>query len=283
MIKFSTRTNYRLVQIAHFVVVNILRITLKNVSQVVVKRNQIHWSLNLNEVIDFLIYLTGAFDREGIDAFSQKLSEKDVVIDIGANIGSVSLNLAKKVTSGHIYAVEPSQYAYQRLYNNLSLNKNFENTVTPIQAFITSADVAPKEVYASWNMASTKENHEKHMGILTETTGSSFISLDDLIDKLNLSTVNWIKIDVDGYEESVLNGAVRTFTQLQPNLFIELSEYPLLEQNSSVEKILNLLISYGYHFYSVSNVYLGQDVQKIKQLIPNLGAVNVFAYVETNQ
>ena len=63
-----------------------------------VKRNQINWNLNLDEGIDLSIFLFGNSEKKVLN-FSKLLLKKNtpiIIIDIGANIGSVSLIIAKK-------------------------------------------------------------------------------------------------------------------------------------------------------------------------------------------
>ena len=74
----------------------------------IVKRNKIKWNLDLNEGIDLSVYLFGTSERK-ISNIKKLLSKKNsspTIIDIGANIGSVSLLLAKIFEKSRIFAIE---------------------------------------------------------------------------------------------------------------------------------------------------------------------------------
>ena len=90
----------------------------------IVVRNNIKWSLDLDEGIDLSVYLFGTSERK-ISNLKKLLSKKDnslTIIDIGANIGSVCLKLARIFENSKIFAIEPTNYAYNKLFNNLKLN-----------------------------------------------------------------------------------------------------------------------------------------------------------------
>ena len=71
---------------------------LKFSTNVKVKRNNINWNLDLSEGIDLSIYLFGKFDPLIIDmAKALNLRKKINIIDIGANIGSHTINFAKEL------------------------------------------------------------------------------------------------------------------------------------------------------------------------------------------
>jgi len=201
MIKFSTKTNYKLVSIVQRIILSILRLFKKPHTQVIIKRNQIHWKLNLSEVIDFMVYLVGGFDKAGSKAFGKQISKNSTIIDIGANIGSFSLEVSKYLSDqGRIIAIEPSTYAYRKFQSNLKLNPNLLNRITPVHAFITqNNNPVPKEIYASWDIQSEDPRHNNHKGILTSTYGAISLSLDQLVDHFSISKLDWLKIDVDGY------------------------------------------------------------------------------------
>ena len=105
-----------------------------------VVRNKINWSLDLDEGIDLSVFLFGTSERKILN-LKKLLSKKNnslTIIDIGANIGSVSLLLAKTFENSKIFAIEPTDYAFNKLSNNLKLNKKKEKKVFLRQLFITN-------------------------------------------------------------------------------------------------------------------------------------------------
>ncbi len=143
----------------------------------IVVRNEIKWNLDLNEGIDLSVYLFGTSERK-ISNLKKLLSKKDssfIVIDIGANIGSVSLLLAKILKNSKVFAIEPTNYAFNKLSNNLSLNNELKDKVFLRQLFITN-DKKPEKVWSSWNFDKSNNKHQKHLGTLKEIKQNAYLN-----------------------------------------------------------------------------------------------------------
>ena len=129
-----------------------------------VKRNGISWQLDLTEGIDLSIFLFGSSEKKIVNLRKIFNADKKLIfLDIGANIGSVSLPLAKLFNNALIYSIEPTTYAFNKLYKNLSLNKNLKKQILINQLFI-SDKINPKKVWSSWNFNKNKNKHPKHKG-----------------------------------------------------------------------------------------------------------------------
>jgi len=76
--------------------------------------------LDLSNLIDHYIYF--AFEDKAINDFISQIKKTDTVIDIGANIGYVTLLLSQKCSDGKVISIEPSKKTYQILSKHLSLN-----------------------------------------------------------------------------------------------------------------------------------------------------------------
>ena len=98
------------------------------------KRGGIFWYLNLNEGIDFAIYLTGKFEPETVTTMASLLKSGDVALDVGANNGAHTLGMARMVgEKGRVIAFEPTKYAFDKLVANATLNPNLQSIITPNQ------------------------------------------------------------------------------------------------------------------------------------------------------
>ena len=83
----------------------------------------------------------------------------------------------------------------------------------PLQLFIGAKNQnLPKSTYSSWNLdqKDTKQ-HEKHLGSKKETDKATIITLDNFVEIHNISKADFIKLDVDGFEFSVLKGGFNFF------------------------------------------------------------------------
>ena len=89
-----------------------------------------------------------------------KSDSKLTIIDIGANIGSISLPLAKIFDKSKIFAIEPTNYAFKKLNKNLNLNKNLKKNIFLNQLFLSKIK-RPKKVWSSWSFTNNKNKHKQ--------------------------------------------------------------------------------------------------------------------------
>ena len=123
------------------------------------KRNKINWKLDLSEAIDLSIYLFGKFEHEIVDtALQLSLPKNHVIIDIGANVGVQILQFANKFAKSNIISIEPTDYAYQKMIDNLKLNPKLSNRITLLQLYLScDGNSKPKSVYSSWSLNSKQK------------------------------------------------------------------------------------------------------------------------------
>ena len=234
----------------------------------IVVRNNIKWCLDLDEGIDLSVFLFGTSESK-ISNLKKLLLKKDsslTIIDIGANIGSVSLKLATIFENSKIFAIEPTNYAYNKLFNNLKLNKELENRVFLRQLFITNSK-KPNKVWSSWNFDNSDKKHQKHLGTLKEIRQNAYLKLDQFIKNENLNSVDFIKLDVDGYELDVLTSGEDFLKKNKPIIFIEIAPYLYPEFGYSCEELIKFIQKLNYSFLDenikeVTNIF--DQINKIK-------------------
>ncbi len=95
-----------------------------------VTRSRLRWRLDLNEGIDFSIYLLGSFEPSTVRAYRRLVGYGSTVLDIGANIGSHTLQFARLVApGGRVHAFEPTDFAFAKLMRNLEINPEIADRV----------------------------------------------------------------------------------------------------------------------------------------------------------
>jgi FkbM family methyltransferase len=245
------------------------------------KRAGICWYLDLNEGIDFAIYLTGKFEPETVATMTSLIKSGDVVLDVGANIGAHTLSMAHMVgEKGRVIAFEPTKYAFDKLVANAKLNPHLQSKITLNQMMLTASETAPlkKELYSSWPLDPKKQMHKKHLGNLQMTCGARVQTLSSYVNNSKIKNVKLVKIDVDGYEIDVLEGGLDFFKKQQPIIIMELAPYTLEERGKSLDELLGILEGMGYYLLDQSSKKpLAMTPKKLKQQIPEGGSINVIA------
>ncbi len=161
------------------------------------------------------------------------------VIEVGANIGSHTVSLAKKVgRGGRVIAIEPQRVIQQYLSANIALN-----TLDNVECIRAGAGaengqmIVPRVDY----FAHANQNFGS-LSLVAEGEGESVavIRLDDIIaDK----TIQVIKIDVEGMEADVLRGAAGLIAANRPVIYVE------NDRPANSDELVSLLWSMNYRAY----------------------------------
>lgn len=172
----------------------------------------------------------------------------DIVLDVGSNIGFYLLNFSFRVLpGGRVFGFEPHPVSYKKLQTNLSAGINKNITVSHMALGDTSGFVEPYIVRESnLGMNRVKVTSEQNSNRVPLTT------LDLFVAENGLSQVNVIKIDVEGFEEYVLRGALQTIRKFKPIMHIEIDDENLQAQASSAQKIIDLLSDGTYTLINAS-------------------------------
>jgi FkbM family methyltransferase len=247
-----------------------------------VTRSGVTWELDLNEGIDFSIWLLGSFEPETVRCYQRLVKAGDVVLDIGANIGAHTLLLAQLVgRTGKVIAFEPTDYAFSKLLRNRALNPELADRIQCLQYMLVESEAQESltpSLYSSWPLKNDEDLHRLHQGRLMTTTGASAVTLDSAIASIEPDRVDCIKLDIDGFECGMLRGAREVLTRWHPVIIMELAPYVLEEQGASLEELVRLLQEYGYALHDLSAEQpIDMNVAKLHQLIPPGASLNVLA------
>jgi FkbM family methyltransferase len=182
--------------------------------------------------------LYGEYSEGEVALFQRLLEPGAVVLDIGANIGVHTVPIAQFVgPHGQVHAFEPQRIIYYLLCANVVLN-NLANVICHHAAVSdrTGEIQFPEPDYtAAHNFGGL--NLEKYSG-----SGSCSVPLIR-VDDLRLTRCDLIKIDVEGMEKRVLEGAVNTLAAFRPFLYIE------DDQRGKSQELRAALQNLGYEFY----------------------------------
>lgn len=206
------------------------------------KQNGLQFELDISDLVDWYVYF-GIKEEAQERLFS--LCKKDAtIIDVGTNIGKVLMNFSKLVgNNGKVIGFEPDSFNHQKCKKNLALNPI--HNVELFKLGLGNSDAELSMV--------VKDEHNRGMNRIVSQAAESEVSttikittLDAVVKKLELTKIDLIKIDVEGFEFNVLSGAETTLQKFHPTLFIELDDANLLQHNSSAQQLIQLLDGYNY-------------------------------------
>lgn len=163
-----------------------------------------------------LQYFLGTIELEQQYFLEKTLGVGDIVYDIGANIGFITVLAAKLVCpSGHVYAFDPFPDHAKSVRRNAYLN-SFDH-VTVIESAVSDK----KEQL--WFNTVSKDASTYHLS--KERTAAGFmvttVVIDKLIEEDQLAIPTLVKIDVEGAEIRVLSGMMRTIRKHHPTIQCE--------------------------------------------------------------
>ena len=243
-------------------------------------RGGLRWLLDLNEGIDFSIFLLGSFEPDAVRCYESLLKPGDVAIDIGSNIGAHTLHLARVVgANGRVLAFEPTAYAHGKLLANLALNPELVPRVSLRQLLLMeSSDTAvPETICSSWPLTKEDGLHPEHLGKAHTTEGAGSSTLDAAVEAAGVGRIAFVKLDVDGHELSVLRGATKTLGASRPPILIELSPSVCIEHGHPFSELVGCLTGLGYRFESFGGRSLPDEPAALEKFIPTGGGINVLA------
>jgi hypothetical protein len=163
------------------------------------------WMLITGPYVGKCLELYGEYAESEVAVFAQYVRPGDVALDVGANIGSLTLPLAALVgQAGRVYAYESHPEVFNVLCANLALNQ--VRNVRPVNAFVASSPGVQ-----------TGSKYWGEHAFIGEVWQPRF----EQIDALSLPACSLIKIDVDGGELEVLRSAAQTLARCRPVLYFE--------------------------------------------------------------
>lgn len=150
--------------------------------------------------------------------FTKYIDKNSIVLEAGSHVGTHSVKLAKLCNTLH--AFEPMPILNKYLRNNILIN-NLSNVIIYNNGLSNSIGETSYDWISNHNLgASGLKNNPMGNPHGKSTNINISVSLIT-IDSLNLSKLDFIKIDVEGYEEFVIQGGLETIKRCKPIITIE--------------------------------------------------------------
>ena len=206
---------------------------------------------------------------EWIDSFKSDSKEKIIFWDIGANIGLYSLYAASKHKNIQVFSFEPSSSNLRVLSRNISINNFYDKII--INQFPLSSE---KFGYAYMNEPNFTEGWAMNsFGLPLDYRGDKFdveqkykmlgLSIDFILGNKFLEVPNYIKIDVDGIEDKILEGGINSLNHVNlKSVSIELNE----NYTSQYNNVFNSMKKIGLDYKQKKHANIYDDDQRFSNL-----------------
>lgn len=195
-------------------------------------------SYDPSTVIGGLLFSSGEFEKKEMELCEDYISETSIVLDIGANIGLHSIYFSGLAREGCVLSFEPSLATFGILVSNVANISNIVpiNLAVSNEGQITDFFNTCDNAYSSLMDTKRKE--------VVNITKVPCMRLDEIVSGLRLDRVDFVKIDVEGFEFEVLKGMVEVIAKYQPVIFCEI--YKGKHSNQQPDETVKFLIEKGY-------------------------------------
>jgi FkbM family methyltransferase len=200
-----------------------------------------------------------------------------IVIDVGANVGVYTFSAAQRVgKNGTVLAVEPFSGCVECLEETRRINN-----LDWVKICAGAAGDSNKTVKLSLHQASElNEIIKDDASIQGQYQEVQCFTLDSLVEKYNLSTVDWLKIDAEGNEIEVLRGSNRILSEFKPHILYQ----NIASNNVSNISVARFLQSMGYElFYYQSFVKQFIPLQTLDDLSGKLNIIAKYSKQNLNR
>jgi FkbM family methyltransferase len=225
------------------------------------------YQLDLTDAIGASLYYSGTFEAKTERLIESSVRPGMTTIDIGANFGYHTFRLAQCVgTQGRVLAVEPMAEAWQRLLANAQLNDFPQIAYRQVGLSDAELGVTSVAFRSHYDIDGSRSIAEEDVRITT---------VDSLVAEEGLDQVDFVKLDVDGYEGKVLRGARATLEQWHPDVLFEISPGMMDEQDDRAEDLIAFLEGLGYRLVDEDR----GDIDDVRALMGTIGnhSINLLA------
>ena len=207
-------------------------------------------SVDINDIIGYRTALNKKWDNSSLNFIKQFDIKETLYIDIGANTGLTSIPIA--ALGYETIAFEPNPYALTQLAHNLSLNSPIKFCLFPFALGNSSKNINYVQLYSPpGNMGATSVNRDWSPGLSeNNSVFAPITSLDQAIasvftqEKISSFRNILIKLDAEGYEDEVIEGASELIVSCRPVILFE--NNPPTNQKSEKKRFWESLENYDF-------------------------------------
>ena len=203
-------------------------------------------NVDTRSYIEYKIFAEGGYEPHLSTLIKHYLKPGTSFFDIGANIGIHSLSAAV-IWDTKVYSFEPVAFIREKLNKNIALNRYSTIQVVPLA--LSDENKVIKTNY------SESSSNQGTFSIVNEDNGTNSIECikgDEYVLENKIENISVIKIDVEGFEYSVLTGLANTILKQKPVIFFEFDTYYIGRDNKTIDDYEKLIFEkLEYKIFSI--------------------------------
>ena len=179
----------------------------------------------------------GEYSIQEADLLQKLCRQGDIVVEVGANIGALTMMLARSVgDSGRVYAFEPQRIVFQTLCANMAIN-----SISNVECFQAAVSSEAGHIF----VPEIEYDKTKNFG---DFQADAFVEGDRVIkivldDFLELPRFRLLKVDVEGMEYNVVMGAKKLIEKFHPILYVE------NDREEKAQQLIDYIKSHDYRLF----------------------------------
>tara|TARA_Y100000389_G_scaffold198996_1_gene236549 strand:+ start:398 stop:1162 length:765 start_codon:yes stop_codon:yes gene_type:complete len=197
------------------------------------------------------------------DLLKDKISNNPIIFDVGGNKGQSIEKYLKIFDKPIIHSFEPIKTEFDFMCSKFKNNKNiFLNNFalgdkTEVREFNITAKTSNSSfnkinLDTDWLKVRSKQNNTSEEGYVTSVQKVNVIKLDDYRKDNNISVIDLVKIDTQGYEDKVLEGSLNSIKQNKIKSIVTETMFDnVYDKYFSFSEIEKFIIPYNFRMVGI--------------------------------
>lgn len=196
-------------------------------------------NLDMTDWMERFAAIGGMFyELEAVLTVERRVGEGDVFVDVGGNIGFISLTASRIVgAGGKVFYVEPNARLRARFADTISANN------------IANVEIVSAGFGATDGEMKLQESNHHGLGRLASGTGVKIVRGDILLPHIAANASLFVKIDVEGFEEIALAGMPEIRSRPRTQFLVEVTDAWLRERGGGAASLIAMMAADGYDAY----------------------------------
>jgi len=215
-------------------------------------RHGLRMKIDPSEYLQAHLYLFGSYELPTIRHIRSFLTPGAVCVDVGAQMGYLSLAMATSAgRTTAVHAFEPEDMNAARFQENMALNSI--SNVTLHREAVSNIEGTLHLFLSKTANAGTHSTVYNERNVTEESIQIPATTLDAFVRTWSIERVDLIKVDVEGAEFEVLQGADHVLRTFRPRVILELSDVLQADRGMSSRQIKEFMVERGYAPFTIAD------------------------------